>query len=182
MRSVLPFLLTLVSLFYTSSSTANDAVSSITTSTMRPSQILDGHHWVESGRTYELYGVGGCGRATQLTAEGGRIADCGVLTTARLAAFFSTAGVTCRAVDVEVDTVPVVCVLEMGSDKIDLGMALIAGGYGFAALGEDGRPVVKNYLVAELSAKLDRQGLWATQGFDQQKLRQNNGKIDNAEK
>jgi endonuclease YncB( thermonuclease family) len=182
MRSVLPFLLVLVSLFHATHTAANEAVSPVVNSTIRPSRIIDGHRWVESGRTYELYGVGGCGRGTQLTADNGRIADCGVLTTARLAAFFSTAGVTCRAVDGEVDVVPVVCVLEMGADKIDLGMALIAGGYGFAALGKDGRPVVKNYLVAELSAKLDRQGLWARQGLDQQKLRQNNGKIDNAEK
>ncbi len=177
MRSGLPFVVTLVSLFPATLAAANEAASPSDIWTMRPSHILDGHRWVEGGRTFELYGVGPCEQGRALSDDIGRTAECRVLATARLAALFSTAGVTCRAVDkaIDVGVVPVVCVVELGDDKFDLGMALIAGGYGFAALGDDGRPVVKNYLVAELSAKVDRQGIWARHGLDDGRVRHGDG-------
>lgn len=177
MRSGLPFVVTLVSLFHATLAAANEAASPGAILTMRPSHILDGHRWVESRRTFELYGVGPCEQGRALNGDTGRTSECRVLATARLAALFSTGGVTCRAVDkaIDVGVVPVVCVVELGDDKFDLGMALIAGGYGFAALGDDGRPVVKNYLVAELSAKVDRQGIWARHGLEEGRVRHGDG-------
>ena len=47
------------------------------------------------------------------------------------------------------------------SVTIDVGTALIASGYAFAAVSKTGAPVNPNYLVTELVAKNARQGLWA---------------------
>jgi endonuclease YncB( thermonuclease family) len=46
------------------------------------------------------------------------------------------------------------------SDTIDLGTAIIASGYGFAATSIKGDPVNDAYLVAEIDAKMNRKGLW----------------------
>jgi endonuclease YncB( thermonuclease family) len=47
--------------------------------------------------------------------------------------------------------------------RIDLGTALIASGFAFAALTLDGRPVHPPYLEAERVAQNTRAGLWAFQ-------------------
>ena len=45
--------------------------------------------------------------------------------------------------------------------RIDLGTALIATGFAFAALRPDGQPVHPAYLVAQRVAQESRAGLWA---------------------
>ena len=48
-----------------------------------------------------------------------------------------------------------------GLRRVELGTALIASGFAFAALTQAGRPVSVPYLVAEREAKAARAGLWA---------------------
>jgi endonuclease YncB( thermonuclease family) len=45
--------------------------------------------------------------------------------------------------------------------RIDLGTALIATGFAFAALKPDGQPVHAPYFVAQLVAQRAKAGLWA---------------------
>lgn len=44
--------------------------------------------------------------------------------------------------------------------RIDLGTALISSGFGFAAKDGSGKPVHREYLVAEEVARRSRAGLW----------------------
>jgi endonuclease YncB( thermonuclease family) len=135
------------------------------------SQIYDGRRWHDHGQTYELFGVDTCPRGLLLRSATDKNMDCGALATARLAAFFATAKIACKIVaETGTNEVPVVCTAEIGDHTLDLGLAMVSTGYAFASLAADGRPVIQNYLVAELSAKIGKHGLWAFGSMDHSKF------------
>lgn len=126
-------------------------------------ELLTGDTWRDHDKLYRLYGVQSCLRGTiALDAKGNEL-DCGNLSLAHLAALFSTAAVTCQPIALALDKATfVVCGAKLDGDTVDLGTALIAAGYAFAATDAKGKAVSATYLVAELNAKMKADGLWAT--------------------
>lgn len=125
-------------------------------------ELLTGDTWRDGSKLYRLYGVQSCLRGTIALAANGKELDCGNVSLAHLAAIFSTAAVTCQPIAVALDKATfVVCGATLGGNTIDLGTALIAAGYAFAATDQKGNAVSANYLVAELNAKMQADGLWA---------------------
>ena len=125
-------------------------------------QLLTGDTWRDGNQLYRLYGVQSCIRGTAATDGNGKRVDCGNLSLAHLAALFSTATVTCQPLGYAIDKATfVVCAADLNSNTIDVGMALISTGYAFAAMNTKGEAVRTNYLVAEINAKMKRDGLWA---------------------
>ena len=125
-------------------------------------QLLTGDTWRDGNNLYRLYGVQSCLRGTAATDGNGRKIDCGNLSLAHLAALFSTATVTCQPIGYAVDKAAfVVCVADLDGNTIDIGTALISTGYAFAAMNTKGEAVSPNYLVAEINAKMEHDGLWA---------------------
>lgn len=126
-------------------------------------ELLTGDTWRDRGKLYRLYGVQSCLRGTIALDANGKELDCGNVSLAHLAALFSTAAVTCQPIALALDNATfVVCGAKLGGNTIDLGTALIAAGYAFAATDAKGNAVSANYLVAELNAKMKADGLWAT--------------------
>lgn len=126
-------------------------------------ELLTGDTWRDRGKLYRLYGVQSCLRGTIALTAKGKEFDCGNVSLAHLAAFFSTAAVTCQPIALARDKATfVVCGAKLGGNTIDLGTALIAAGYAFAATDTKGSAVSANYLVAEVNAKMKADGLWAT--------------------
>nr|WP_245573050.1 thermonuclease family protein [Lichenihabitans psoromatis] len=127
-----------------------------------------GDSWTDHGLTYRLYGVQSCLRGTTFTNAHGQVRDCGETSLAMLVALIRDlhpqcidAGKTPRS-----STVLVFCIAQPtagagAGSRIDLGTALIATGFAFAALGPDGQPIHPPYLVAELVAQRTHAGLWA---------------------
>ena len=75
----------------------------------------------------------------------------------------TSATVTCQPIGYALDkAVFVVCGAQLNGETIDVGTALIATGYAFAATTAKGKAVNENYLVAEINAKMKRAGLWYT--------------------
>jgi endonuclease YncB( thermonuclease family) len=139
---------------------ANEAPAPIVVS--KSVQLLTGDTWRDGNRLYRLYGVQSCIRGTAATGGNGRKVDCGNLSLAHLAALFSTATVTCQPIGYAIDKATfVVCAADLDGNTIDLGTALISTGYAFAAMNTKGQAVSANYLVAEINAKMEHDGLWA---------------------
>jgi endonuclease YncB( thermonuclease family) len=70
--------------------------------------------------------------------------------------------VTCQPIGYAIDKATfVVCAADLDGNTIDVGTALISTGYAFAAMNTKGQAVSTNYLVAEINAKMDHDGLWA---------------------
>ena len=127
----------------------------------RDIQIESGDTWTQDGVKYRLYGVQSCLRGTDYVKDALRL-DCGLASIAQFAALVQTSPSSCQPLEAANDgAVFVVCGAKVGSVTIDLGTALIASGYAFAAVGMTGTPVNPNYLVTEIVAKNARQGLWA---------------------
>ncbi|RWK94407.1 MAG: thermonuclease family protein [Mesorhizobium sp.] len=125
-------------------------------------ELLTGDTWRDDGKLYRLYGVQSCLRGTIAMDANGKELDCGNVSLAHLAALFSTAAVTCQPIAMALDNATfVVCGAKLGGNTIDLGTALIAAGYAFAATNQKGNTVSASYLVAELNAKMKADGLWA---------------------
>jgi len=127
-----------------------------------------GDSWSNAGVTYRLYGVQSCLRGTSFTNAHGLKRDCGEASLAMLAALTRDLRPLCysAAEIAQPKTIFVFCVAipTVGAGKgsrIDLGTALIATGFAFAALTPDGRPVHAPYLAAERVAQTSRAGLWA---------------------
>ena len=127
-----------------------------------------GDSWSDGGAAYRLYGVQSCLRGTQFTNAHGLKRDCGEASLAMLAALIRDLRPQCyEAAQIpRPKTIFVFCVAipTEGAGKgarIDLGTALIATGFAFAALTPDGRPVHAPYLAAERVAQSARAGLWA---------------------
>ncbi len=125
-------------------------------------QLLTGDTWRDGTTLYRLYGVQSCLRGTAATDDNGKKIDCGNLSLAHLAALFSSATVTCQPIGYAIDKATfVVCAAEIDGNTIDVGTALISTGYAFAAMNTKGEAVSTNYLVAEIDAKMEHDGLWA---------------------
>jgi len=127
-----------------------------------------GDSWSNAGATYRLYGVQSCLRGTSFTNAHGLRRDCGEASLAMLAALTRDLRPLCySAAEIpQPKTIFVFCVAipTEGAGKgsrIDLGTALIATGFAFAALTPNGRPVHAPYLAAERVAQNSRAGLWA---------------------
>lgn len=145
--------------------TANSAVGQDSTRIFPPSvEIETGDAWVYRGARYRLYGVQSCIRGTVSRAANGAQSDCGAQSMASLAALFLTGTVSCQPVGTAKDEASfVVCAADIDGQTIDVGTALISSGAAFAAAFPSGDPVSAPYLVAEMIAKTNRNGLWAGQ-------------------
>jgi endonuclease YncB( thermonuclease family) len=129
---------------------------------------LTGDSWSDAGVTYRLYGVQSCLRGTSFTNGHGLQRDCGEASLAMLVALTRDLRPQCydAAEQPETRTVFVFCVATRAAgagagSRIDLGTALIATGFAFAALKPDGQPVYAPYFVAQLVAHRAKAGLWA---------------------
>lgn len=127
-----------------------------------------GDSWSSAGVTYRLYGVQSCLRGTSFTNAHGIKRDCGEASLAMLVALIRDLRPQCyeAAETPQTKTAFVFCVAVRteGAGKgsrIDLGTALIATGFAFAALKPDGSPVHAPYLEAQHVAQNSRTGLWA---------------------
>ena len=127
-----------------------------------------GEGWVTNGKRFRLYGVRACERGRSFTNASGIRHDCGEASIAMLVSMIRDLNPVCTEVarDEKADTIHVICLAlpDRGAAKgsrIDLGTALISSGFGFAARDMSGRPVHREYFVAEEVAKRNRAGLWA---------------------
>lgn len=127
-----------------------------------------GDSWSSAGVTYRLYGVQSCLRGTFFTNAHGIKRDCGEASLAMLVALIRDLRPQCyeaaEAPQTRTAFVFCVAVRTEGAGKgsrIDLGTALIATGFAFAALKPDGSPVHAPYLEAQHVAQRSRTGLWA---------------------
>lgn len=127
-----------------------------------------GDSWIAGGQRFRLYGVQACLRGTAFTNASGQKRDCGEASLAMLISLIRDYRPLCAPV---LEGAPngiryVTCVAaakgsSYSGSRIDLGTALIASGFAFAALQPDGKPVHLPYFVAELDAKRAKEGLWA---------------------
>lgn len=127
-----------------------------------------GDSWAVGGQRFRLYGVQACLRGTAITNASGQKRDCGEASLAMLVSLIRDYRPLCAPV---LEGAPrgiryVTCVAapkagRSAGSRIDLGTALIALGFAFAALQADGKPVHLPYFVAELDAKRSVVGLWA---------------------
>ena len=132
--------------------------------------IETGDTWIADGQRHRLYGVQSCLRGTAFTNASGHRQDCGDASLAMLAALIRDLKPLCATVAHAADaTRQIVCTAAVqhngSAERLDLGMALIATGFAFAALAPNGQPVHPGYGVAEHEAKQARAGLWSTGTF-----------------
>lgn len=127
-----------------------------------------GDAWSEAGVVHRLYGVQACLRGTSVVNAHGQRRDCGEASLAMLVALIRDLRPLCREAAPRPPSGPtlVVCIAQPRAGagagfRIDLGTALIASGFAFAALGPDGRPVHEPYAVAQAQARRTGAGLWA---------------------
>jgi endonuclease YncB( thermonuclease family) len=126
-----------------------------------------GDTWAVNGQRYRLYGVQSCIRGTAYTTADGSKRDCGDASLGMLTGLVKAWRPFCAAIATspQDSTNFVVCYADtptpQGSQRVELGTALIASGFAFAARTPEGRPVNFAYLVAEQDAKSARAGLWA---------------------
>lgn len=125
-------------------------------------EIETGDTWMYQGQKYRLYGVQACIRGSDFVAPDGRRSDCGAHSIAPLAALFTTQTLSCQVVGRALDGANfVVCAVTVNQTVVDVGTALISSGAAFAAAYPSGDAVSQAYLVAETTAKMHRDGLWA---------------------
>jgi len=127
-----------------------------------------GDSWIAGGQRFRLYGVQACLRGTAFTNASGQKRDCGEASLVMLISLIRDYRPLCAPV---LEGAPngiryVTCVAaakgnSSSGSRIDLGTALIASGFAFAALQPDGKPVHLPYFAAELDAKRAKAGLWA---------------------
>ena len=127
-----------------------------------------GDTWSYAGAVHRLYGVQACLRGTSVRNAHGQQRDCGEASLAMLVALIRDLRPLCREAARPSPSGPalVVCVAQPRSgagagSRLDLGTALIASGFAFAALDPDGRPVHAPYAVAQALAERTKSGLWA---------------------
>lgn len=127
-----------------------------------------GDTWTIGNARYRLYGVQACLRGTSFTNTKGQKRDCGEAGLSVLLSLVRDLKPQCANVleGQQAGTIHVTCFAfpttgKAAGSRIDLGVALIASGFAFAALKPDGRPVHIPYFVAELDAKRAKAGLWA---------------------
>jgi len=127
-----------------------------------------GEGWVTNGKRFRLYGVRACERGRSFTNASGVKHDCGEASLAMLVSLIRDLNPVCTEVakDEKAGFTHVICLAlpDRGAAKgsrIDLGIALISSGFGFSARDMSGRPVHREYSVAEEVAKRNKAGLWA---------------------
>lgn len=131
-----------------------------------PNAVFEtGDTWVANGQRLRLYGVQSCLRGTFFTnAQGSRV-DCGDASVAMLAAMVRDLKPLCTVSARSSMLTYVICVANVSVQgrvtRLDLGTALIAAGYSFAAFNPDGRPVHEPYFVAQLAAQQAKRGFHA---------------------
>ncbi|WP_160011057.1 thermonuclease family protein [Rhizobium sp. 18055] len=125
-------------------------------------EIETGDTWSYQGQRYRLYGVQSCLRGSEFVAADGVSSDCGARSMAPLAALLLTETVACQPIGKAKDQATfVVCAANLNGNNIDVGTALISTGSSFAAVYPTGEPVSKAYLVAEMTARSGKAGLWS---------------------
>jgi endonuclease YncB( thermonuclease family) len=123
-----------------------------------------GDTWQQNGQRMRLYGVQACIRGTTFTNQAGGTVDCGEASLSYLAAVIRDTSPSCVPVAQIAGapaTVIVVCTAQVGGQTLDLGTILVSQGFAFASFSNDAMPVYMPYLVAELTAKQAKRGLWA---------------------
>jgi len=123
-----------------------------------------GDTWQQNGQRMRLYGVQACIRGTTFTNQAGASADCGEASLSYLAAVIRDTSPSCVPVAQIAGapaTIIVVCTAQIGGQTLDLGTILVSQGFAFASFSNDAKPVYMPYLVAELTAKQAKRGLWA---------------------
>ena len=127
-----------------------------------------GDSWSDGAKKFRLYGVQACLRGTYFTNNLGLKRDCGEASLAMLAALIRDFSPRCTKAAAAPDgqTMAVFCIASPSRGagtgaRIDLGTAMIASGFAFAALTPEGQPVHPPYLVAQLVAARKNAGLWA---------------------
>ena len=133
-------------------------------------QFLTGDSWFDGEHYVRLYGVQACLRGKTYTDHRGQKQDCGVVSTAMLAALVRDTDPICRPVatllskqTAQQPTVIVICNVHLGDRDLDLGSMLISQGFAFAAFANERKPVYMPYSIQESIARQARAGLW---GFD----------------
>lgn len=129
--------------------------------------FLSGDNWQASPApgsapvAYRLYGVQSCLRETFVIAEGQR-RDCGAISMVYLAGLVRLGSPRCRVVAESASPrqTLVICRATVGSQEVDLGQAMIAAGFAFAAYAPNGEPVALAYVAAEELARKEKAGLW----------------------
>jgi endonuclease YncB( thermonuclease family) len=133
--------------------------------------LLTGDSWRQADTIIRLYGIQACLRGTSVQADSIK-RDCGDISMVYLASLLRETKPACLPVAHVSATPPpaghasspaqtmVICRARIGSNAVDLGLALIGAGFAFAAFKPDGAPVSIEYVVAEELAKKDRAGLW----------------------
>ena len=107
-----------------------------------------GDAWIVGRTRYQLYGVQSCLRGTSFTNAGGFTRDCGEASLAMFASLVRDLKPLCHPAAIRPDkkTTFVFCFATIADgpakgSRIDIGTALIAIGWAYAALGPDGRPI-----------------------------------------
>ncbi len=130
-----------------------------------------GDTWVSNGKRFRLYGVQSCLRGTAYTGSDGQKHDCGDASLRMLVGLVRAWDPQCSPVarSARSGATFVVCyataATSAGPQRVELGTALIASGFAFAAFDENGRPVNLSYTVAEKAAQSSKAGLWAAPDF-----------------
>lgn len=122
--------------------------------------IESGETWIQDGKRFRLYGIQACLRGTFYTTGSGQRLDCGDSSIAILAAYIKDTSPVCAPVAVSGGVTFASCFATVGEDRLDLGTLLIASGFAFASLNNQGEPYQMSYLVTEQTAKERREGLW----------------------
>jgi endonuclease YncB( thermonuclease family) len=122
--------------------------------------IESGETWIQDGKKFRLYGIQACLRGTFYTTDNGQRMDCGDSSIAVLAAYIKDTLPVCAPVALNGDVTFVSCFATVGQDRLDLGTLLIASGFAFASLNNQGEPYQMSYLVTEQTAKERSEGLW----------------------
>lgn len=117
--------------------------------------------WVHDGKRYRLYGLQSCLRGTRITLDAGVERDCGDLNVIMVQAAIRDVRPMCTTIrKLDQFNELVVCQTTIGSRVYDLATYLIAQGWGFAAVDDNGTVIVPSYRVAEQAAREARVGLW----------------------
>lgn len=122
--------------------------------------LVSGDTWIAGDKRYRLLGVQSCLRGSQFTNAAGRRSDCGDAALALFGAFIKDTRPECAPIAAAPAITYVVCRATVAGRKIDLGTALIARGFAFAALDSGGMPVRPEYAVAEQGARERKAGFW----------------------
>lgn len=126
-------------------------------------QFETGDTWVSGGRRYRLYGVQACLRGTNVTVPNALARDCGEMNVIMAQAIIRDTKPVCENVrDLDQNNALVVCQTTSGEQRYDLATYLIAQGWGFAAVDDQGQLIVPGYRIAEDSARSAKAGLWAS--------------------